>query len=256
MLAELHGKGGRLCGPAREGRLRCPLLVRPTSEDVITGHVVHALRLINPRHWAPDLLGTALGMPVRRPVYRGLLIDPWVTLPRYPAHLLPWAEGSTQVDIQITWQNPPTTVFVECKYGSDLSPSVAADDGRSGFPTDQLVRNVRMGLWATGHLNDRRLFPSPPRRFFAILFTPAAGHPLVARYRDPATLRASVPHAGRFTWPAHPVVGQLDYAQLKAILSVRLRLMTRAERQAAEALIEYLSFKSASRPRCRLPVTD
>jgi hypothetical protein len=33
--------------------------------------------------------------------------------------MLPWDEGSTQVDLTFQWDNPPTTVYVEMKYGSD-----------------------------------------------------------------------------------------------------------------------------------------
>ena len=37
MLTELYGKGGRVCKEARKGNIRCGLIVRPNSEDVITG---------------------------------------------------------------------------------------------------------------------------------------------------------------------------------------------------------------------------
>jgi len=56
MLTEMLGKGGRVCQPAREGKLKCPLIVRPTSEDVITGQLFGTLRAINPRWWLPNLL--------------------------------------------------------------------------------------------------------------------------------------------------------------------------------------------------------
>ena len=39
MLTELRGKGGRICQPALDGALRCPLIARPTSEDVVTGNL-------------------------------------------------------------------------------------------------------------------------------------------------------------------------------------------------------------------------
>ncbi len=35
----------------------------------------------------------------------------------------------------ITWENPPTTVLIEMKYLSGLSPKVSWDDGTSGFPS-------------------------------------------------------------------------------------------------------------------------
>ena len=56
MLTELHNKGGRVCREARKGNIRCPLIVRPTSEDVITGHMAQAFRVLNPRWFLPDIL--------------------------------------------------------------------------------------------------------------------------------------------------------------------------------------------------------
>ena len=61
MLTEMNGKGGTLCSQARTGSIRCPLIVRPTSEDVITGHLFQMLGYINPRWWLPDLLNAGLG---------------------------------------------------------------------------------------------------------------------------------------------------------------------------------------------------
>src|SRR5262249_28460009 len=119
MLTELRGKQGCLCQPARSGALRCPLIVRPTSEDVITGHLALALRVLHPCRFLPDLLNAALGgTRFRRQVFRRFRVEPWVNRPRYPRELLPWDEGSTQVDLHLTWENPPTTVYLEAKYGS------------------------------------------------------------------------------------------------------------------------------------------
>jgi len=60
MLTELGRKGGCLCEPAKKGELRCPLIVRSTSEDVVTGNLFGTLGAINPRWWLPDLLNQAL----------------------------------------------------------------------------------------------------------------------------------------------------------------------------------------------------
>ena len=62
MLTELHGKAGRICQSALDGQLRCPLIVRPTSEDVVTGHLCQVLRALNSRWWLPDLLNLAVGV--------------------------------------------------------------------------------------------------------------------------------------------------------------------------------------------------
>ena len=145
MLTEMLGKGGRVCEPARTGQLRCPLIVRPTSEDVITGQLFGALRAVSPRCWLPDFLNRGLGTErFRKQVFRDLKVKLWKNLPSYPRELLPYNEGSTQVDVVITWENPPTTVYIEMKYLANLSPKTSGDDGQSGFPSDQLIRNLRV----------------------------------------------------------------------------------------------------------------
>jgi hypothetical protein len=245
------GKGGTLCPQARSGQLRCPLIVRPTAEDVLTGHLFQPLRCLNPRWWLPDLLNEALGTPrFRRQVYRRLKIDLWQNQPCYPRELLPWDEGSTQVDAVLTWENPPTTVFIEMKFLSGLSDQVSNDDGASGFPSDQLIRNLRVGLHRCGYFRPPgRLFPQPPRDLVALVVAPTTGHPLVARYRDPARTRAAIPHADRLTGlPRAPFVGELSYAEIVAVLGRQARWFSRPERQVIGDLAAYLEYKLMSHP--------
>ena len=249
MLAEIHGKGGNLCPQARSGQIRCPLIVRPTSEDVITGQLFQALGCVNPRWWLPDLLNTALGSSrFRKRVHRRFQIRLWQNQPRYPRELLPWDEGSTQVDAVITWENPPTTVFIEAKYGSQLSAKVSRDDGQSGYPSDQLIRNIRVGLHHCGYFSPRgQLFDQPPRDLAVLVLSPTKGHPLVERYRNKEQLIAAIPHSDRLTaLPTDPFVGQFDYDDVRSVLTHQSRWMTTAERRMAEDLINYLEFKRAN----------
>lgn len=246
MLAEIHGKGGNLCPQARSGQLRCPLIVRPTSEDVVTGQLFQALGCVNPRWWLPDLLNAALGSPrFRKQIHRRFKIQLWRNQPCYPRELLPWDEGSTQVDAVITWENPRTTVFIEAKYGSALSPKVSRDDGQSGHPSDQLIRNIRVGLHGCGYFASRdRLFDQPPRDLIVLVLSPAKGHPLVERYRNKEQLLAAIPHSDRLIGlPKGPFVGQFDYDDVREVLSRQARFMTFAERRMAEDLDQYLEFK-------------
>ena len=246
MLAEIHGKGGNLCQQARSGQIRCPLIVRSTSEDVITGQLFQALGCVNPRWWLPDLLNAALGAPrFGKQIHRRFKIQLWRNQPCYPRELLPWDEGSTQVDAVITWENPPTTVFIEAKYGSALSPKVSRDDGQSGYPSDQLIRNIRVGLHGCGYFSSPdRLFNQPPRDLVVLVLSPAKGHPLVERYRDEDQLRAAIPHSDRLVGlPKAPFVGQFDYDDFREVLTRHARFMTFAERRLAEDLDQYLEFK-------------
>ena len=245
MLTELNGKAGSLCQLAKEGTLRCPLRVRPTSEDVITGHLFGSLQAINPRWWLPDLLNQALGEArFRSQVFRKLRIELWQKQPPFPRNLVSWDEGQTEVDVVISWENPATTVFIEMKYGSKLSSTTVNNNGHAGFPSDQLIRNARVGLYQCGWYNEERLFEMPPRDFALILLTPSLGNALVPEYRDPETLRSAIPHGEKLSQlPPAPFIGELSYRCVVDLLNLRKRFMTKPERILVSQLDDYLRLK-------------
>jgi hypothetical protein len=214
--------------------------------------LVETFRLLNPRWWLSDFLNQALGAErFRRQFYRHLRIEPWVNYPKYPRELLPYDEGSTQVDCVITWDNPPTTVFIEAKYSSDLSFRTANSDGQHGYPTDQLIRNARVGLQACGYFKDEGFFVIAPRDFVLILLSPTKGHPLVQNYRNPERLRESIPHNDRLVGlPKSPFIGEIGYPEIASILRRQTKFFTRPERLAVETLVAYLEFKR-SRSGCQ-----
>jgi hypothetical protein len=248
MLVELLGKGGQVCQAAKDGQIRCPLIVRPTSEDVITGSVFQVLRAINPRWWLPQFLNKGLGTNrFRQQIFRQLKIELWRNARRYPTDRLPWTEGSTQIDVTISWENPPTTIYVEAKYMADLATRTSGNDGSQGFPADQLIRNIRIGLWESGWLREKGLFPIPARDLAVLLFAPQLGHPLVAAYRDPIRVHASIPHADKIlNLPVEPFVGEVGYADLTRILLANFRWMNPSERRLVQDLSEYLGHKVAA----------
>lgn len=248
MLTELYGKGGHVCQPARDGEIRCPLIVRPTSEDVITGHLCLVLRSLNPRWWLPDLLNTALGAPrFRRQVFRRLRIEPWQNHKQFPRELLPWREGSTQVDLTITWENPPTTVFIETKLGADLSRKVVGNNGDCGYPSDQLIRNIRVGLWECGWYRRRPMFDLPPSDFVMILLSPNCGHTLVNQYRDREQLIRAIPEAKQLVGlPGAPFVGEATFAGVAAILDRNQCCFSRSERMLSETAVLFLNGRAAT----------
>ena len=250
MLTELHRKGGCLCQLAREGKLRCPLIIRPTSEDVVTGEIFQVLEVLNPRWWLPDLLNLALGVTsFRRQFYRNFRIDLWQNRACYPHELLPWDEGSTQVDVTIAWENPPTTVFIEMKYGSELSATTSRNQGQHGYPSDQLTRNARVGLLECGYFELPRLFEVQRRDFLLLVISPDSQQSLVDLYRHPARLRAAIPHSDLIpTLPRVPFIGDLSYLDIVQILRCQERWWNRAERVLANKLAEYLEIKLANRP--------
>ena len=251
MLAELRGKGGTVCQPAREGKLRCPLIVRPTSEDAISGNLFQILGIINPRWWLADILNLALGAPrFRRQVYRKLQIELWKNRPVMPRELLPNPEGSTQVDVTISWENPPTTIFVEMKFLSNLARSTASHDPQSSYSSDQLVRNIRVGLWECGWLRLKSFFNLPRRDFCMILIGPTKGNPLVEAYRNADHLLGQFPPNRRpDALPGGPFVGDLTYRDIATVLNRNLSAMGRAEQRAAHDLLDYIELKQLQAER-------
>ncbi len=250
MLTELNGKGGCLCEPARKGELRCPLIVRPTSEDLITGQLFGTLRALNPRWWLPDLLNQALGVErFRRQVFRDLRIELWQKQRSYPRQHVKWNEGQTEIDVVITWENPPTTVFIEMKYGSPVSATTVNNDGTGDFPSDQLIRNARVGLWENGWFDEDLLFCVPPRDFVLLLLTPSRGNPLVHEYQSVDRLRSAIPNGGRLrSLPKPPFIGELDYRHVIDLLERQRRWLNRAERVLVDDLRGYIRFKLSQLP--------
>lgn len=245
MLTELGGKGGRVCHSAVDGTLRCPLIVRSTSEDVVTGNLFGALRAINPRWWLPQFLNHGLGTErFRTQVYRNIRIELWQRQPNMPRHLVPWEEGQTEVDVVITWENPATTVFLEMKFRSDLSATTSHHSGTNGYPADQLIRNCRIGLWRSGWYHESRLFPNLRRDFSLLLVNASGCHDLVGKYRDPMTLRQAIPKSRLLpVLPQLPFIGCLGYGAIVKILRQQRRWMLRPERLLADQVTEYLEFK-------------
>ncbi len=245
MLTELGGKGGRVCQPALDGSLRCPLIIRPNSEDAITGNLFGTLQAINPRHWLPHFLNHALGAQrFRSQVYRNFKVALWQRQPVMPGHLVPWKEGSTEVDVVITWENPPTTVFVEMKYRSELSEHTSHHFGRNGYPSDQLIRNARVGLYHCGWYDEPKLFEMPKQDFVLLLVSPRSHNDLVRQYRDSTRLRRCIPHGQLLkNLPRGPFIGHISYSQLMKIVAARVRLMNRSESTLVSQLSDYVSFK-------------
>ncbi len=245
MLTELGSKGGCLCEPAKKGEVRCPLIVRPTSEDVVTGNLFGVLKILNPRWWLPDLLNAALGTErFRRQVFRNFQIQLWEKQRTYPREHLKWNEGKTEVDVVFTWENPQTTVFIEMKYGSNLSSQTTHNNGSEGFPADQLIRNARVGLWENGWFQEDLLFHHAPRDFVLILMTPTTGNPLVTKYRDSDKLRKAIPNGDRLhALPRTPFIGELGYQDVVDLLVKQRHWFSKPERQLIDDLNEYLEFK-------------
>jgi hypothetical protein len=206
------------------------------------------LQAIAPRYWLPQLLNAGLGTQrFRTQVYRNLRIELWQRQPQMPKHLLPWTEGSTEVDVVIKWENPPTTVFLEMKYRSELSETTTHNVGSKGYPSDQLIRNIRVGLYQCGWYDEPRLFEMPKRDFAVLLVSPRPQTEVVDKYRHPQQLKDSIPHGELLTeLPSRPFVGQLGYHSILDVLHKQSSKMNWNEQRLVEQLRTYLGLKTDS----------
>ena len=245
MLVELNGKAGKVCEYARQGVLRCPLIVRPTSEDQITGEIFQTLRAINSRYWLSQLLNKAVGAHrFRQQVFRRLKIRLWERQPLFPRHLLPWNEGCSEIDAIVEFENPPTTIFIEMKFGAELSRATVGGRKQTEFPSDQLIRNIRIGLWRTGWIQEPSLFERTKRDLGIILISPNGGNELVRAYRDLGHLTQSLPCRDHLIGiPRTPFIGELSYQQIIDILRSVRKWVTWQERILIDDLCNYLVFK-------------
>ncbi len=242
VLLELNGKAGRVCAQAQAGEIRCPLIVRSSSEDVLSGETFGHLRHIRPHLWLAPLIQVGLGAKTHSRVwYRNLSIRLWERQNRFPPELLKFREGNTEPDIIIEWENPPTTVWLEAKYTSGLAQGTTHSD-----QNDQVVRGIRTLLAATGHIQTKRLFQIPRRIPVWMALLNARPDPLVERYRDPRKLARSL--RGIITpkhLPADPFIGTVTWNDIAEILEAHQAQMTAAERSVSKAISEYLRFKSS-----------
>jgi hypothetical protein len=173
--------------------------------------------------------------------YRNLSIRLWERQSRFPPELLKFREGNTEPDIIIAWENPPTTVWLEAKYISELADGTTHSD-----QNDQVIRGIRTLLAATGHIQTKRLFEMPRRLPIWLALLKTRPDPLVERYRDPKKLARSL--KGIITskhLPADPFVGTVTWTDIAEILETRLAHMTAVERSVSNALCEYIRFKNA-----------
>lgn len=244
---ELNKKAGRVCREALAGLKHCPLIVRSTSEDVMTGNVFGTLRHIRPHLWLGPLLNLALGTRKFRQVwYKKLSIRLWERQDRFPQELLDFREGRTEPDVIIEWENPPTTVWIEAKLHAPLA------EGTSNHPANnQVIRGIRTLLAATGQLQPHRLFRTPLRRAIWLALLSYKPEPLVDRYRDPVEVFRALPYPDRLaSLPQRVEVGTIAWRDVAKTLQSCGRLASRHERMVADELVEYLCFK-CNQPRSR-----
>jgi hypothetical protein len=237
---ELNGKAGRVCQPAIQGSLHCPLIVRQSSEDVMTGNVFGSLMHIRPHLWLNALLNRGLGEFLFCQVwFKNLTIRLWERQARFPPELLSFKEGRTEPDVIIEWENPPISVWIEAKWQSPIAKLTSHSEAN-----DQAFRGIRTLLHSVGRMHSARLFHAPVRRPIWLALLADKTDSIVDQYRDQKHLVTELAKCGGpMLMPEHPFVGILTWYEILEMLIDQIPQMLPTERSVASKLIEYLQLK-------------
>jgi len=241
-LVELHGKAGRVCPQGQSGEIRCPCIVRTTSEDVLTGEVFGQLHHIRPHLWLGPLLDIGTGTRSHRQVwYKKFQMRFWERQERFPSELLKFKEGRSEPDIIIEFENPATTIFIEAKYTSPLAECTTHSD-----QNDQVLRGIRTLLTTTGHIQPNRLFKFPRRTPIWLALLAYKPEKLVDRYKNPRHLAGELTGiVSQDDFPTETFVGTITWRDISKVLMDRVDQMTPFERSITHELVRYIEHKMA-----------
>lgn len=214
---ELEGGGrklGRVCDRSYRLGPNCPLVLRESSEDLLTANVFGVLRHIQPALWMTPMLREAF--PAQRiPECRtkDFRLALWKKFPAPASRSAD--EGQTEVDVHLAFGE--TVVFIEAKYGSPLSPGTEHDPSR-----DQVIRLLDV---AYANLVDAQFFPCSP---LVLVIGPSSTEPeLVTRYRERDAVLGALPalrarpDGAKIANFLADRVGYLSWRRLADILSTR-----------------------------------
>ena len=245
MEVELNGKGGQVCKHAKAGAIQCPLIVRPTSEDVVTGNVVGALQHVRPHLWLNAMLNIAIDGDDRsgrfsQVWFRDFKVKLWCRQPQFPPEMLSFPEGRSEPDVIIEWENPPTSVWIEAKW---LSPMATRTNGSAR--NDQVVRGVRTLMVDTGHIRPSRLFHAPRRRAVWIALVVSPEDDVLQNYDGSRQIMSVVSDQIGGTGDAvtPPDYGVLTWRDLAEVARSPRRWAVVAERSMLRQVASYLDHK-------------
>jgi hypothetical protein len=249
-------KAGNVCHRDYRKGPGCPLIVRQTSEDLMTANVFGILRHVRPSLWLRPFLSQAFGMPrFSTCSLKGLQFFFWT--PVRPPAARAFTEGYTEVDLLI--KTAQFCVLVEAKYRAPLSTKTAHDPDR-----DQVIRLLDVAYEMT---SADVLFSRQP--FMLVLGAARAEPSLVTRYRDPSQVSEALKHRRRFSdgerisQQLAKHLGYFSWPGLADVLRSHLHRANRAETPFLGDVIRYIKAKmealevtrSALR-QLHLPVAD
>ena len=248
IIFELHKTSGKkVCPPNYVRKPNCPLIVRTTSEDLLTANVFGILKNLNPTIWLGRFLGEAIkGKDFSRHTLENLSFEFWK---KYrPPIGRKYREGISEVDVTVSYKDG--VIFIEAKYLAPVSLTTTNDTRR-----DQVIRYL--DLAAYHYLNH----PDGVKGFYFILIVDTEKPPwILTRYRFPENISKGLTHSGLFggasgntTAILSKGIGWLSWNRVKQILEVTKRhFRTQAERMFVEDLIVYLDYKIKEGERIRI----
>ena len=132
MFELFKSTGKKVCPPNHVRKSNCPLIVRSTSEDLLTANVFGILKNLDPKIWLTRLLGEAIkGKDFSRHTFENLSLEFWKKY-RPPVNRK-YKEGPSEVDVTISYEGG--VIFIEAKYLAPLSLRTTHDRHR-----DQVIR--------------------------------------------------------------------------------------------------------------------
>ncbi len=237
--------GKKVCPPNYVRKSNCPLIVRTTSEDLLTANVFGILKNLDPTIWLRKFLGEAIkGKDFSRHTFENLSFAFWK---RYrPPLNRKYREGISEVDVTISYKHG--IIFIEAKYLAPVNLRTTSDPRR-----DQIIRYL--DLAAYHYLNH----PDGVKEFYFVLIIDTEKPPwILTRYRYNYNLIKGLTSPGLFKPPmdtSHLLskgIGWLSWSQLKEILEItREQFRNQVERRFVEDLILYLDYKIREAERIR-----
>jgi hypothetical protein len=238
--------GKKVCSPNYVRKYNCPLIVRTTSEDLLTANVFGILKNLDPKIWLRSFLREAIkGRDFSGHTFEGLSFEFWK---RYcPPANRKYREGISEVDVTISYKD--RIVFIEAKFLAPVNLRTTSDPRR-----DQIIRYL--DLAAYHFLNH----PDHVKEFYFVLIIDTEKPPwILTRYRYNQNLTNGLTNPGLFEPPVDTVkmlskgIGWLTWKQLRKILDgTKVHFRTEAERKFVEDLIIYLDYKIREGERIRI----
>ena len=238
--------GKKVCPPNYVRKSNCPLIVRTTSEDLLTANVFGILKNLDPNIWLRRFLGEAIkGRDFSQHTFENLSFEFWK---RYrPPLNRKYREGISEVDLTISHKDG--IIFIEAKYLALVSLKTSNDPRR-----DQIIRYL--DLAAYHYLNH----PDSVKEFYFVLIIDSEKPPrILTRYRYNQNLIKGLTDVGLFKPPVDTGrllskgIGWLSWSQVKKMLEItKGHFRTEAERKFVGDLIVYLDYKIREGERIRI----